>query len=92
MPYHVPRHLPTRSTFSSVLERLFGFHRSHLRVYFLYIDICLCVCVCVCVCVCMYVWAAVSAGLSLAVPAFLTLYVIVTVLDELNKRNETNVF
>ena len=40
----------------------------------------------VCVCVCVYVWAAVSAGLSLAVPAFLTLYVIVTVLDELNKR------
>jgi len=38
----------------------------------------------VCVCVCVYVWAAVSAGLSLAVPAFLTLYVIVTVLDELN--------
>ena len=41
------------------------------------------------VCVCVCVWAAVSAGLSLAVPAFLTLYVIVTVLDELNKRNET---
>ena len=42
----------------------------------------------VCVCVCVYVWAAVSAGLSLAVPAFLTLYVIVTVLDELNKRKK----
>jgi len=30
-------------------------------------------------------WAAVSAGLSLAVPACLTLYVTVTVLDELNE-------
>jgi len=37
------------------------------------------------VCVCVCVWAAVSAGLSLAVPACLTLYVIVTVLDELNE-------
>jgi len=37
------------------------------------------------VCVRVCVWAAVSAGLSLAVPACLTLYVIVTVLDELNE-------
>jgi len=44
------------------------------------------VCVCVCACVCVCVWAAVSAVFSLAVPACLTLYVIVTVLDELNKQ------
>jgi len=51
-------------------------HKSHLRVCCLYIGIYVCVCV----------WAAVSAGLSLAVPACLYhRYVIVTVLDELNE-------
>jgi len=44
-----------------------------------------CILIYVCVCVRVCVWAAVSAGLSLAVPACLTLYVIVTVLDELNE-------
>jgi len=51
-----------------------------------------CILIYVCVCVCVYVWAAVSAGLSLAVPAFLTLYVIVTVLDELKKRKKKLIF
>jgi len=47
--------------------------RSYLR-FLLFVGwyilfVCMCVFVCVCVCVCVRVWAAVIAGLNLAVPA-----------------------
>ena len=51
----------------NTIYRIFFNYKFHLRVYCVYWYICLCVCVCV--------RAAVSAGLSLAVPAFTRLHI-----------------